>query len=308
MKKQIIAVSALALTSAVAQAADGSSFSGFVDAQWGWIKDGTTDGARVNLGQVAWTHQMGEASVKLEVPFAQTTGTSDFVLGNDLTQAFIQYSYASGLSWSLGQWDGIFGLERNDTNAVQFTNQGAMFGTQAKTNTGLLLGYKLSDSMNVDLYVSGARDAGGTDSMDAPELGGKFTLGGDFRLGVGAFFRQEGDDVNRLYVNTVVGMKMAGLDLGAEVTYTKAGAGDAAIGAGLIGSYGITDSTTAGVRVQYLSKFDAHQQIDVTVGPQFNMTKNLRVKADYTYSMVTATEGADSVNGQSAALAAVYSF
>ena len=308
MKKHIIAVSALALTSAVAQAADGSSFSGFVDAQWGWIKDGSGDGARVNLGQVAWSHQMGEASVKLEIPFAQTAGTSDFALGNDLTQAFVQYNYAGGLSWSLGQWDGIFGLERNDTNMVQFTNQGAMFGTQAKTNTGLMLGYKLSDSMNVDVYVSGARDAGGTDSMDAPELGGKFSLGGDFHLSVGAFFRQEGDDVSRIYVNSVIGMKMAGLDLGAEVTYTKAGAGDASIGAGLIGSYGISDALAAGLRVQYLSNFEAHQQIDVTVGPQYNMTKNLRVKADYTLSMVTATKGADAVNGQSAALAAVYSF
>jgi hypothetical protein len=308
MKKNIIALSAAILSATAAQASDATQFSGFTDAQWTFGEG--TSGASIADGAVRMSKSLGEGSINVDIPFSLSlvANSNDFNLGQDKAQAYISYKYANGLSWRLGQWDGIFGLERNDSPDFQFTRHGALWGVQAKTHTGLMVGYALSDKMNVDVYVAGVADQGSTNtSTDSigdtlPELGAKFSMSGDLRLSLGASYAKVASDLANLYINGTAGMAFGALDLGLDIQAKKSGnEGDLGLGAGVTGIYGVSDSLKASIRAQYLSNINPDNTIEVTVGPQYDMTKDLRVKVDYT---LTSSGG----TSHSGAVAAVYSF
>ena len=309
MKKNIIAISAILLSASVAQAADeATKFSGFADAQW-TFGEGTT-GASIADGAVRMSKMLGEGSLNIDIPYSLSTvaNSNDFNLGQDKAQAYINYKYANGFSWRLGQWDGIFGLERNDSPDFQFARHGALWGLQAKTHTGLMVGYALSDKMSVDVYVAGVADQGSTNtSTDSigdtlPELGAKFSMSGDLRVSLGASYAKVASDLSNLYVNGTAGMAFGALDLGLDIQAKKSGNdGDLGLGAGVTGIYGLSDTLKASIRAQYLSNINPENTIEVTVGPQFDMTKDLRVKVDYTLTNAGDTSHAGAV-------AAIYSF
>ena len=310
MKKQIIALSAVLITSSAAHAHETTKFSGFADAQW---RLGTgTVGASIADGAIRVSRTLGEGLVNVDIPFSlsSTATSNDFNVGQDKAQAFVHYKYSNGLSWRLGQWDGIFGLERNDSPDFQFTGHGTLWtNLQPKTHMGLMLGYELSDKMGVNLYAAGVADQGSTNTSTTaisggalPEVGAKFSMSGDFRASVGGSLAKASSSLTNLYVNATGGITLGALDLGLDVQAKKSGnSGTLGLGAGLTGIYGISETIKGSIRAQYLSNVLTSNTIEVTVGPQVDMTKDLRVKLDYTLT----SNGSLAHQG---AVAAVHSF
>jgi len=292
----------------VAHAEEGTKIGGFVDA--GVVVSGPSaaDAISVRDGAIYFNHMAGQSQFLFDLPFSLKTSSNDFNLAKNKAQAFIKHSYSGGIGWRLGQFDGIFGLERNDTVDLAFVTQGALFSSQAATHTAVEGSYKITDSLGVQVYVGGASSQGGANSGSRPEYGAKLTLSGDVKVGLGGSFRKVATSTNLLYVNGTVETKVADFNLGAEGTYTKAGTADAAIGGGLSAIREIMGSVDGAVRAQYLSKFTNAKELQVTAGVRVRMEKNLNFKANYVLDNATAVTGGTAVTDHSAQFAAVYGF
>jgi len=306
--KYLASVAAVIGAVGSAQAEDGTKIGGFVDVGYLYNSDNTSDALRVNDGAVYLNHNAGKSSFTFDMPFSLKSGSNDFYLGLNKGQAFVRHAYGNGIGWRFGQFDGIFGLERNDTVNLVFATQGRLYATQAKTHAALEGSYAISDSLNLQLYVGGANSRGGKDSEDRPEMGGKVTLSGPFNVGVGGYFRKVADDTSMVYGNATVETKLFGVQLGAEASVAKAGEGDLALGGAVTGSYNVMTDLDAAVRANYLSKFDDHQNLEITAGVRYAMDKNLAMKLNYTLDNTTSTEGATAEMDHTARLAAVFGF
>lgn len=290
----------------VAQAED-TRWSGYVDAGYSISGVSGADALSVRDGALYFSNKSGGTSFMFDLPFSGTNGSSDFVLGKNKVQAYLRHDYL-GFNWRVGQFDGIFGLERNDTVDLFFSGQGALYATQPGVLTAIEAGYGLSGGLGATVYVGGAHDQGGLDSGDHPEVGGKLTLDGKLKVGVGGHYRKVSDTTNAMYLNATAETSMGDLNLGVEGTYTKAGSADAAFGGSAMATLPLFGHYKAGVRAQYLSKFTDDKQMQVTVGAHRVVDKSLTVKADYTLDRVTATAGADATTDHSGVISAVYGF
>ena len=349
MKKQnaLVVLSALTL-STVASADDAAKFGGFVDAQTtvGTAKFAKTDNGtyrlsnKINDGALYFSKSLGGGSAAIDLPFNLiTSGATNLNFANSQAQAYVNYGYSNGVSWRMGQFDGIFGLERNDSKDVLFTEVGQIRKlAQPIVHTGLMVGYELSKTLNFQALVTSVADTGPltiTSRNNAAgnktyEYGGKISYSDAFRLSLGTLMHKVRDvalvgatnasNESESYINVTAGTKVDHLNLDVEYTTKSYYAAStitpnrkekvtgSAIGA--IASYELNDSTNVAARFQTLSKIDAshYSMMEVTVGPQFQMTKDLRVKADLTMSSMKAAAGADSISNNHARVAAVYSF
>jgi len=295
----------------IAGAADGATVGGFLDAGFP-ISGG--DPTIIRDGAVYFGHTSGNTSFKLDLPFRLAGGTvanNDMLIGFDKAQAFFSHTYSNGAGWRMGQFDGIFGLERNDTVDNFFVNQGVLYAfTQPRTNTGIEGSYKITDSIKVQAYVSGTNNLGAAELGLHPEFGAKASLSGAINIGLGGWFRTVNADTSAMYLNLTADTKLAGIDLGVEGAYQKAGDADAKMSFGVMGNTDIMDKLAAGIRAQYLMDQLAagSSQMEATAGVRYQMDKNLNLKANYVFSSTTAADGADAVSDHAGQVAAVYGF
>lgn len=260
-------------------------------------------------GQIRFMSSSGSSMFQFDMPFAPISNDStDLKVGFNTAQAFVKHSYGNGVSWTLGQFDGIFGHERNDTVDLFFADHGALYSTQPVVNTGLAVGYELSKSMSLSAYATGSNGEGTTSLGDKPEFGAKLNMDMGVDLGVGGYYQKLTDTTKIMYLNATAGHKVAGIDLGLEVSYAKAGDADAGLGYCLTGTTKVWGELEGGVRAEMLNKFDNHKEMEITAGVRQAMGKNLTVKANYVFDSVTATDGATAVTDHSGVVAAVYGF
>jgi len=295
--------------SQVAQAEDGSKWGGFFDAGFTLSGPQGVDPTVLRDAALYFNSTSGSTSFTFDMPFtAVTPGSNDLLIGFNKAQAYVKHSYSNGANWTLGQFDGIFGRERNDTVDLFFANQGALYASQPVTNTGIGVGYDLSKTMGVQVYASGSNGEGTSSLGDKPEFGAKLAMSGDYNIGVGGYYQKVTDTTKLLYTNLTVGTKMAGMDLGFEATYAKSGDSDAGMGFSLNGTTKVMGDIEGGIRAQYLSKIADFKEMELTAGLRQKMGQNLTVKANYTYDSTTATDGATAVTDHSGVIAAVYGF
>ncbi len=310
---QYLAVAVAVIGSAQIAGAADTSVGGFLDAGFP-ISGAAGDPSIIRDGAIYFGHTSGNTTFKFDMPFQMAGGAvanNDMLIGFDKAQAFFSHTYSNGAGWRMGQFDGIFGLERNDTVDNFFVNQGTLFTyTQPRTNTGIEGSYKITDSIKAQAYVSGVNNNGGSKIGSRPEFGGKVSLSGDFNVGLGGWFRAVNDDTSAMYLNLTADTKLAGFNLGVEGAYQKAGEADAKMSFGVMGNTNVMDKLDAGVRAQYLMDQIAagSTQMEATAGVRYMMDKNLSVKANYVFGSTTAAEGADSVTDHSGQVAAVYGF
>jgi len=306
--KYLATVAAVIGASTIAQADEGTKFGGFVDAGYTYNGEDGVDAMRVRDGAFYMNHNAGNSSFTFDLPFSVSNGSNDFAIGKNRGQAFMKHTYASGMGWRFGQFDGIFGLERNDRVNVFFADQGALYSTQAKTHLALEGSYAISDSLSAQLYVGGAHSQGGANSENRPEVGARVSLGGDYKIAVGGSFRKVADDTSMIYGNVTAEGSLMGVGLGIEASVQKAGEGDMALGGGVTATYAVMGDMEAGVRAQYLSKFEAHQQLQGTAGVRYKMTKNINAKLNYVFDQTTQNEGGEGATTHSGVLAATFGF
>jgi len=295
-----------------AGAADGTTVGGFLDAGFAISGPKGVDPTIIRDGALYFNHAAGNSSFKFDMPFqAGGTDNNDLLVGFDKAQVYLSHTYASGAAWRMGQFDSIFGLERNDTIDNFFVDQGVIYAlTQPKTNTGVEASYKISDMLKAQAYVSGARDSGGEDLGTRPEFGAKVSMSGEYNVSLGGWYKKVAADTNAMYLNLAADTKLAGLNLGAEAVYQKAGDTDAKMSFGVMGDTNVMENMDAGIRAQYLMDqvADGSSQLQATAGVRYKMDKNLSVKANYVFDTTTAATGATSVTDHSGQLAAVFGF
>jgi hypothetical protein len=327
----LAAMSSLVVVSAVS-ADDGLKVGGFVDPQLIYRDVGTTETEMsfqsvLNDGAVYFSKSLGEGSVSLDLAFGDIQfseyntapagvglfGTS----GTAKSQAFVAYKYSNGISWKFGQFDGIFGHERNDTVDVFFASQGQVFTLQPRVHQALLVGYDVSSALAVHAYVGGSDGSGWarrpTVGQGNAQIGAKVAYNDAFRVSLGGWMESErfAADAAAMFINVMAGMDFGDLSLDVEYDMLNTGVdgADAQTAIGAYVGYSLGETTKLGARfTTNTNDSDADAEAGTTqisVGPSFAMTKDLNVKVNLNYNMFEA----DGVDAQvSGALAATYRF
>jgi hypothetical protein len=316
-----VVVSSLAIVSA-AQAEDGFKAGGFVDPQLQYTQ-GVGASAVMNDGAIYMSKSLGDGTATIDLAFGDfqfskfvglaipggNVSISEGLFGTTATaksQAFVAYKYSNGFNWKFGQFDGIFGFERNDTVDSLFSAQGGVFTLQPKVHQALLVGYELSKSLGVQAYVGGSDGSGlaRTTGSGNPQIGAKVSFIDAFRLGVGGYMETGRDaaeaEAGTMFLNATAGMNFGDISLDAEYSMDNSGVDgvDATTGVGVYAGYTMGDNK---IMARWTSVGDV---MGITVGPNFGMTKDLAVKINVNYDINSATE----VNTAALAVATTYRF
>ena len=122
-------------------------------------------------------------------------------------------------------------------------------------------------------------------------------------------------------IEVMAGTKMSDWTIDAQALFTKTAipSAESGIGLGATINYAVDKTWSVGIRPNYSSKVagaaTAHtganttgSTLEVAVGPQVNLTDDLRMRANYTYTSVKTTSGGTANNTSDWTLSAVYKF
>jgi hypothetical protein len=210
-------------------------------------------------------------------------------------------------------------MESNDSVDNFFAGAGLLASEVPTTHTGLMVGYDLSDSINVGLLVANHMSqgvmAGGTGNPDVGFTVGTKMDGYHAKVG-GLFTRMHQSDTMNWTFDIVAGTEMDDLkiDLEAIVENMMEESGFS-IGAQAV--YSWSEMVKLGLRVENRKDAttfatvkaagasdsvatDAATVTQITVGPSFMMNKDFSVRLAYNYNMKASEDNAVSSIGLSA--------
>lgn len=292
---------------------------------WGSSKTSKTNTFQVPEGAVYFSHSMDMAQVMVDIPFSATSSTSNNLsIGGDRAQAYIAHKWEMGLSWRLGQFDGIYGYLNNDLVDQAFASRSGLRDStlMPKTHTGLLFNYAFSDMLGLNVVFANpmnmssrpvavkADGSADSDSTTKYDMGLQVTSNVDaFKFGVGWLMHRGTKAVgNSNMFDVTAGTAMGDLKLDADLVFSKAKDVDADMGFGVQGIFAINEMASAGARVEWV-KFGATdtKMLGLTVGPQFALSKALNLRVDYTMGNSKVGSGTSSTT-HAINLAGVYRF
>lgn len=302
MKKTFGFLSAIALSGT---AYADVNVSGYVDAGYGWSNDvaGGTNAFAFNEGGVWFTGESGSSSFVLDIGASATAVA--------VQQAYVSNKYDSGFSWGLGLWDTQLGSESNDSVNNHFINTGLLSSVLPVTETGLLLGYDLSDMLGLQFW---AVNAGTTNDLDNAKFGFKLATKMDgMNARVGAEFASVSGETGYL-VDVGADTTFGAIHAGAQFVLAKAAVAnaDSGIGFGIEAGTELAEAITFDVGFEWANENLGYKVNGVVVpatgmlfraGPRFAMSEALTLKADWT---MTKVEDVDA--GQAIELAGIYKF
>ncbi len=303
---------------------------GFADAQFQYLGGNDNNAATkafvVNDGALYFSHEAGNSSVMIDVPFA-ISSESELAIGGAHTQAYVSQKMGS-VTFSLGQMDSFYGFESNDSAQNRFAMDTGLahalspqshLGASAKYSAGAL-------GLNLVLaqgnHFAGARDmmlAQGQpgaplqgDNPAAPdednmEYGAELTYGADMWNVSAGYFKGEVDGQSSSYMEAQLGFSMG--QLGVTVGYNSRdmNMGDSANVMYANLGYTVNDEWSLGFRGEMAKNNGYASETQFTFGPSHKYSSNLTVRADFTYNSRELAEGAEKVNSNSVLLAGVYS-
>jgi hypothetical protein len=272
---------------------------GYLDTQYNWSN-------AAGGGEGAFAFNEGA------VHFSGTSGMTDFLVDMhfDTTMARVAQAYAgtkydNGFSWKMGKFDGILGLEGNESVNNDLISQGLMFNLTSSYFQGLHVGYELSDSLGVSFVVSNNAGESMVDSA-SPLMAVKVESKSEGMTAyVGGEFGNIADELNYV-IDLGATTSMSGFDLGLQVAMQKIGGGDTGFGFGLHAGMEVSETLGAFARFDWLNEnvlgFAAWE---LAAGPTFALSDALNFKANWTMLSLDI-EGADTAQGID--LAAIYKF
>jgi len=321
---------------------------GFVDAQVGGGQtagaDDTTLNSQIADAAVYLTKELGNGKMMLDLPFSFTAANAAIPVTNGpagvgfpydtafrafdtKAQAYLSWAYDFGLSWQLGRFDSPFLNEANDTVGLgPYATQGDLFATLPRMHNGLMLTYGQGPVTVMGIAsrqdgTVGARAAG--ENLEYGVLG-KYTHDMGY-LGAGLYMHKPGTTAtpnteSHSIIEVMAGTKMSDWTIDAQAVFGKKAQAGAESGFGIGGTvnYAWDKMWSVGVRPNYTSKLEAATVHDgatntgsafqLAVGPQAQMTDDLRLRANYTWTSRKDTANAPSVSDSEWALSAVYKF
>src|SRR5262249_40361750 len=135
----VLLISCPTMAFATIQLGQDVTLSAFADAQLLWGEGGQNSGFTLNDGAlyVGRNHQNNEFLIDLafsgtnvpnpnNIPNVNRGGASpsNLMVSDSKTQVYIGHKYANSIFWRVGQFDGLYGYEANDTRELFFSNQG----------------------------------------------------------------------------------------------------------------------------------------------------------------------------------------
>jgi len=305
---------------------------GFVDAQvQSSTNPGLARGFLVNDGALYLSTGSSNLEAMLDLPFRLVNaGSGSFEFATLKTQAYVASKYSNGLRWKLGQFDTSYGFEANDTVNVVFTRQGSVKSfTDPFVHAGFQLGYDITNNFAINALIGAPSDTGTLRDGSNPEFGLQAVLKGDFRMSAGALISKAAANQElNYYIDTTIGITAGALAIDAELNYQeregqttpdKKSELAGATGSLLQFLYAFNDMSSFGVRGEYIThvaKRDSRatmaqnyldEQYLIFIGPQFNVTNNMKMKVDYSYQHDEEYTGSkQNAHGLQAAL--VYKF
>lgn len=330
MTKTIMTLAGVALAAASSAQAGDTEWGGFAAPEFKYAnKAASNKGFNVADGAFYVNHKEGHAKFILDIPFAYAASAGTFTLGANKAQAFVHVAYDSGFNWRLGQFDTLHGFEKKDLKDIHFAEAGFLDTHFSTTNTGTSLGYD-GGSWGVDLVF--ANPAGATDHINSTTVAlqkkYEYSLHTEWLRGQMVTVNFGIQALNKILTwDAIVGFGFGKVDANLEIV---AQTGGASTGFGLLGQVmtDFNDDISGGIRLEYGSKLASngvnttgattdvalaalgytHSEFAATIGPQFKLSKAMKLKVDYTFDSKKATSAADSVSTHSGVVGAVYSF
>ena len=312
---------------AVAAVQAHAGVTGFVDAQYRWHNTPASSNNFTSFDGAVWvTKEMGKGKAVLDLPWTINNGAVAFNGGK--AQAYVNYGYDCGLDWTLGQFDSPLGVEANDSVNFNFSQQGLTYGVSPVAHQGLMLNYA-NNGFSVKVAAANPNLLARTTGSAAVGTGGIANLEyfGQLKYAQGNYWGAFGYLMHKNAVSTLTGsyiglqagMKMDQLSVDAAVGLIKSSITGASTQSGtailLNANYKVNNTWNVSLRPEMLSKAQGmygaaalpnDSVIQVTVGPQANMTDDLKVKFDYTFNSTKAVSGGTSVTTHQIGVAAVH--
>jgi len=320
MRKQNLLCAVVGVLAGVnAFAADGVKVGGFVDSQFQWNSVTTgfnAGGFKLGDAGLRFGAEDKDSSLAIELPVTAILSTVNGIfagatsgLGSLKGQVYVAHKYSMGLSWKLGVFDSPFLIESNWSDRNWAATPGQVIGMAGlpKTFAGLMLNY-MAGPVNVGLLVSDLRGTStwGTGplftSSSSPDLGLQLGYGGEkdtFTAKVG-FLYNSAVAVGYL-IDAEIGLHMGsfkadiGFDMMNPATVSQ-------MGIFVQPTFAINDTIGAGLRFEYVSTAPSVSTMQITAGPDFTMSKALKVRPQYTLTMPSP-----GTMSHGAVLSAVYS-
>lgn len=302
-KRTCLALSMLGLIPSVGYSATDmtTKVSGFLDTQYQWQnKAGTSNGFVLNDAAIYMSASMGDVEAKIDLPFASAAGTNAFTVTAAKAQAYFDWKHDS-CTFRFGQFDTIFGFEAEDTADINLSTLGLVKTNMLpRTHMGLMYNHNFNGQFALSALIADPQNEGKlTNGTTSQNLEYGIQLGvmaiPSFKFGVGYLMHKIGTETRTLLdVTANYTQGSFGLDLGLDLRKPATAGADSAMGFVIEPNWAMNESWNGTIRFENMSKNTGfagnYSDMQIAIGPQYAVNKNLKLKVDYTFHSSKALE------------------
>jgi hypothetical protein len=292
-----IGLVAVAMASSAALAQE-VKVGGYLDTQYGWSNKaaGGVSGFGFNEGSVHFSGTAGMTDFFLDIGYSVDALTAE--------QAVVGVKYDNGFNWRMGRFDGVLGLEGNESVGNDLISQGLINALTMSTYQGLHVGYALSDSLAAHVVIGNNNGEVMEDSA-SPLMAVKVESKSEgLNAYVGGEFMNVNDELNYT-IDLGVTTDMGGFDLGGEFALVKVGGADSGFGFGLHAGMEVSETLGVNARFDWVNEnVFGLSAWELALGPTFALSDALDMKLNYTMLSIDGAEDTPSA----IELAAIYKF
>ncbi len=241
-------------------------------------------------------------SAMIDLPFGSTVAASGTSVGfaGSRAQAYVNW-VTGGLQVKFGQYDTIYGYERNDSRDRFFADAGIVKSSLVPlTSVGALVGYSFG-GVTIRGQLANQHDTN-TMANANPELGLQVRYDGPFFVAGGLTFSdQKNTSGSNMLVDLMAGLK-AERFMGAVYfdDVKTAGIDKHSTGFGVQGAFDVTPDLGVGGRIEYASDFNdlstgtaaaVKNEFMVSAGPSFRWLPDLTLRGDVDVASISPVVG-----------------
>jgi hypothetical protein len=275
-------------------------FEAFIDGELSIVnKDWyPTRGFTLNDAAIYLSKDFGRGlSAMVDLPFASSSAapaTSTVNFGASQAQAYVQWMTGAWQA-KFGQYDSIYGYERNDSRDRFFADAGLVKTLILPyTHVGAMVGYTISQ-VTLRGQIADPADTG-TMTNQNPEFGLQARYDGDSLMGSAGltFGDQKNGPGSNMLIDVTAGLRMDRLTGGIYFADKKtSGVDKHATGFGLQGVYDLSTDMGAGGRLEYVSDPSAtiKNEFLITAGPSYRWMPDITLRGDLDVGTISPTAG-----------------
>lgn len=288
----------------------GLHFEAFLDAEVGIVNKEwyPTRGFTLNDAAIYLSKDFGRGlSAMVDLPFASvpmavnggTPSSTSIAFGQAKAQAYAQWM-GTNFTAKLGQYDTMFGYEKNDSRDRFFANAGLVKSLIVPdTHVGLLGGY-LAGPLSIRAQIADPSDIA-TMAQQNPEVGVQVRYDGPVFGQVGASYGdQKSNGLSNVLIDAAVGLRLDRLTGAVYFDDRKyAGVDKHADGFGVQGAYALQPDLGVGARLEYVTDPNTavilpgtvKNEFALAVGPSWKWLPDLTLRGDLDVGTISPYNG-----------------